>query len=245
MHTAIDVRHDAAARADLALARSAAYRLASQLLAYPTPETSEELVVEDLPFAEAVTGPLPARVRRAIRGVRSALEGVDARGLEAEHRRIFSHVHSTDCPLYETDFVARDVWRQSQQLADLAGFYGAFGVRVVGERPDGAAVELEFLHVLAFKTAWALTRGEEDHVDVCDRAERAFLDEHVLRWLPSSAERIGAVANGGLYGAAARLIGEVLGAEAARRGLVYVTGAEPSRAVGLGAEEAGLCEAEP
>jgi TorA maturation chaperone TorD len=172
---------------------------------------------------------------------------VDASRLEAEHRRIFSHVHSADCPPYETDFVARDVWRQGQELADLSGFYRAFGMEVRKERPDGAAVELEFLHVLAFKAGWALAHEEADHVEVCDRAERAFLEQHVLRWLPGLVERLRVIAGGGPYEAVARFVGELLRAESARRGIAYTADAEPEGPAveHLAVEGTGLCEAEP
>jgi TorA maturation chaperone TorD len=148
--------------------------------------------------------------------------------------------------LYETDFGAGDVWRQSQELADLAGFYRAFGVDVQGERPDNAPVELEFLHVLAFKAGWALARDETEHAEVCDRAEEAFLRDHALRWIPSLAERIAAAAVDGPYAAAAMLIRELLRAEAARRGLAFSMGAEsavPDPEL-VAAEGEGLCEAE-
>ncbi|HEX9124348.1 MAG TPA: molecular chaperone TorD family protein [Actinomycetota bacterium] len=243
---AIDVRPGPVVQANQALARSAGFQLGSQLLAYPTPAATEQLLGEDLPFAEAVTGSLPEPVRESIRRLRAALADLDPDLLEGEYRRIFSHVHSADCPLYETDFIAKDVWRQSQELADLAGFYRAFGMEVEGERPDSAAVELEFLHVLAFKAGWALAREEADHAEVCERAEVAFLRDHALRWIPSLVERIAAIAGGGPYGAVAALIRELLLAEAGRRGLEFSTGAQPATPDPelVAAEGAGLCEAD-
>ncbi|GIU99068.1 MAG: hypothetical protein KatS3mg014_0684 [Actinomycetota bacterium] len=121
-------------------------------------------------------------------------------------------------PLYETDHRAREVWRQTEVLADLGGFYRAFGLAERGERGDHVSVELEFLHVLAYKTAWALERGEAEHAERCREAERAFLAEHVLRWLPDVAERLRVVGRGSPYEAVGVLLAAYLQTEAERTG---------------------------
>ncbi len=230
-----------------ALARSAVYRVLSQALAYPSAEGLRQLREEDLPLARSVAGALPAGVRAALEALEEAWAGLGPEEAEVWHGRIFSHVHSADCPAYETDYTAREVWRQGQELADLAGFYRAFGVEQSAERPDHVAVELEFLHLLTYKRAWAEARGETDHVEVCRAAEEAFLADHALRWMPSLAARLARLGGGGPYGAVGRLAlallraeGERLGVEVTEEGPPPAGPAEPPAPA-----EVGLCEEGP
>lgn len=234
------VQTDPAVEAGGGLARSAVLGLLSQALAYPTADVVADLLEEDLPFAVALAPDLPPEVAEAVRGLAGALEGATADDLEAAHRHLFSHVHSRDCPQYETDHLAREVWRQSQDLADLGGFYRAFGLEESGERVDHVSVELEFLHVLAYKRVWALERSEAEHAEVCRLAEETFLRDHVLRWLPDVAERLAVLGAGSAYASVGELLGAVLRAEAARAGLP-MTAAEPAEPVSS-IEEIALCE---
>ncbi len=210
---------DPAVEASGALARSAVLGLLSQALAYPTALAVDDLLEEDLPFSLALASRLPQEVAEALRALAGALEGVRAEALEATYRDRLSHVHSQDCPLYETDHAARAVWRQAQDLADLGGFYRAFGLEETGERVDHVSVELEFLHFLAYKLAWALERGETEHAEVCSLAEEAFLRDHVLRWMPDVAERLAALGEGTPYEVVADLLGVFLRAESDRTGV--------------------------
>ncbi len=222
------------------LPRAAVLGLLSQALAYPTASAVRDLLDEDLPFVLALSGALPPAVAEAVGELAAAVQGVTAEDLEQAFRDRFSHVHSQDCPLYETDHVRREVWRQAADLADLGGFYRAFGLEESGERVDHASVELEFLHVLAYKRAWALEHGQAEHAEVCRLAEETFLRDHVLRWLPDVAERLRTVGAGSPYAEVGRLMGEVLRAESARTG-VPITAREPVEAV-EGPEEIALCE---
>lgn len=226
------------------LARSAVWALLSQTLTYPTPASVAQLVEEDLPFTEVMAVLLPSAIRSAVGDIRAAFEGLGVDELEAEHRRVFSHVHSADCPPFETDYTSRDVWRQSEQLADLSGFYRAFGVEACMERPDHVSVELEFLHVLRYKAAWAARHDQAEHVGTCHAAAETFLRDHVARWLPSFADRLEALGGEGPYGAVARLLSTALRTEAERlkveigEPVIPVSPSGDERVMG----ERGLCE---
>ena len=231
---------DPAVEASSALARSAVLGLLSQALAYPTAVVVQDLLEEDLPFTLAIASSLPQDVAEALDALAAALEGTGTESLEAVYRDRLSHVHSRDCPLYETDHAAQAVWRQAQDLADLGGFYRAFGLEESGERVDHISVELEFLHVLAYKRAWALERGEAEHAEVCRLAEEAFLRDHVLRWVPDVAERLSALGEGTPFAAVADLLGVLLRTESKRTGLPIVA-REPVEPV-EGPAEIALCE---
>lgn len=241
-----NLRANPLAGANEALARSVVYRLLSQAFAYPTEAGVEQLREEDLPLASAASGPLPEEARAALEEAVAAFDRVPPEELETAFRGVFTHIHSTDCPTYETDYTSREVWRQSQELADLAGFYRAFGMEEQAERPDHVAVELEFMHLVTYKAAWALIQDETEHAAVCLEAAERFLADHLLKWVPGFAARVEAVAAGGPYGAVARLARAFLRTEATRFGLPIEEAIEPApvhpdaRTV----ETAGLCEGE-
>ncbi len=240
-----DLRTGSTLEADLALARSLVYRLLSQAFAYPTPEAVEGLRDQDLPLAVSFADVLPEPVRATLEGAAAAYAAADPGELEAAYRDLFSHVHSADCPMYETDFTARDVWRQANELADLAGFYRAFGVEQRAERPDHVSAELEFLHVVSYKAAWAMAMDEEDHVEVCTAAERAFLRDHALRWLPGFAARVEALAVGETYLSVAQLATAFLRSEAEVHHLEVPADLEPAAEPPAEPEVPSLCEADP
>lgn len=227
-----------------ALARSAVYRLLSQAFAYPTQESVAQLRDEDLRIALATADQSRGEVLDALEGVAAAVAGADAASMEETYRLLFTHVHSADCPMFETDYGAREIWRQAQELADLAGFYRAFGVEQQAERPDHVAVELEFLHVVSYKAAWATMREEADHARICLDAERAFLADHAMRWVPGFASRLAALTQEGPYRAFAELALAHLRAESARLGLPIDGSAEPRPPEPDGDREIAFCEGE-
>jgi ferredoxin len=63
-------------------------------------------------------------------------------------------------------------------------FYRKFGVETMNDLPDSASVELSFLAFLAEREAQALESGHEGEVRQTRRELRAFLTDHVMRWLP-------------------------------------------------------------
>jgi nitrate reductase assembly molybdenum cofactor insertion protein NarJ len=110
--------------------------------------------------------------------------------LQDTHRLTFGLTGSL---CYETELGLPNEYRQSQEMADIAGFYRAFGFQVGGEqreRPDYLGTELEFLYVLSLKEACAVKRGIEEHVEVCVEARRAFLRDHLGRWIGLFAQSI-------------------------------------------------------
>jgi DMSO reductase family type II enzyme chaperone len=230
-------------RADETLARAMVLRLLSQVFAYPTPDDVERLTKDDVPLALDAAGHLPEPVEASLHALAVALVGAAPAELESRYGEVFTHVHSGDCPIYETDYGPRDVWRQSNELADLAGFYRAFGFDPQGERPDHAAVELEFLHVLAYKEVWASVHDEDAKAAVCRDASAAFERDHALRWLPALAARVAALAVDGPYAAASALLASFCEAEIDRVGEVRPLGAPAPRAAGgVEADLPGLCE---
>ncbi|RMD58143.1 MAG: hypothetical protein D6828_02995, partial [Nitrospirae bacterium] len=69
-----------------------------------------------------------------------------------------------------------------EEMADIAGFYRAFGVTVRGERVDHISMELEFMRLLALKESKALIDREMENRDICISAQKKFLFSHLGRW---------------------------------------------------------------
>ena len=228
-----------ASRTEEAIARSAAYRLLSQALVYPTADAACKTLDEDLPLAESVADALPVEVGNALGEMASALRGAERHEMEVAYGAALSHVHSADCSAFESDYLEGDLWRRAHQLADIAGFYRAFGVSHPSERPDHVAVELEFLHLVSCKLAWALGSEQGEHAEVCAAAEDRFLTDHVLRWMPGFAARLARTASAGPLRSVARMLAALLRAQSER------VGVEPSETNGVLAPEpepGGMCE---
>jgi len=184
-----------------ALARAALYRLLSLAFTYPGGPIGNDLTraVEVALVAGQIIHPQVSRwVRR--------LEDRLAVDLEAQYQRVFTLSYSAECPLYETAFSARHLFQQTQQQADIAGFYRAFGVKGHHERPDHLAAELEFGYLLALKEATARLDGSREHRLVCRDGQRSFLRAHLGRWGPLIAQRVAVVGAGTMYESAARLL---------------------------------------
>jgi len=206
-----DTQERTAARA---LARASVYRLLSQSLTFPDESTVATLQQIDLPQAQELTPHLPAPVAAALAAFASAAAGAAPATLPAEFRRIFSHVMSADCPPNETPYTARHVFQETQDLADIAGFYRAFGVELSErERPDHVGVELEFMHLLTYKEAYARVHHTAAKVRLCRDAERAFLRDHLGRWGPQFAQLLHRKAGSGYYAAVAHLTEQFLASE--------------------------------
>ena len=107
----------------------------------------------------------------------------------SEYQQIFGLMISKKCPPYETEYCPQtfSVYR-SQQLADIAGFYRAFGLEPsldMPERHDHIALELEFMSWLIAKREYAFQAAEK--VSICIDAQQRFFKEHLAWWAPAFA----------------------------------------------------------
>ncbi|MDR7544335.1 MAG: molecular chaperone TorD family protein [Armatimonadota bacterium] len=202
-----------------ALRRSLVYRFLSTAMRPP----DESLLAIDPAQWQTVA----QAARSASQDAAAALEalgracaetGGDA--LRAEYYRVFGHRVGGDCPLYEAQYVPGGIFPQAQCLADVAGFYRAFGLQVgdaVRERPDHISLELEFMHVLAYREAYARQHHGPDHVALLADAQRAFLRDHLGRWVPALSRLVGNTA-GDPYRALAAALAAWVAADAAAVG---------------------------
>ncbi len=135
--------------------------------------------------------------------LRESVNGVgDLSHPASEYTRSFGYTLSTECAPYETQYEYPHVFQQTQALADIAGFYRAFGLEVsnsAGERLDHIPVELEFMSFLAYKHAYAMTQHGEEQVEICLDALKKFMKEHLGRWVPTFATQLARKAGEGFY----------------------------------------------
>ncbi|HEY3364840.1 MAG TPA: molecular chaperone TorD family protein [Symbiobacteriaceae bacterium] len=202
------------AEQSVAVARSRVYASLSRAFLYPMPGLVAQL--KDGGFLEALQGELtPAD---GLAEVAAALAAVDLANLEPDYQSWFDAGQAVRSPLYETEYTASHVWMQTQQMADIAGFYRAFGVDVrdAGEKVDFLGTQLEFMSMLALKEAIATGDGDAPAADICREAQVKFLKEHLAVWLPRLESRVAQLEGEGFYPALVRLTARFVAGDCAR-----------------------------
>lgn len=227
----IDTAFQNAAFQNAAIRRAQIYAFLANAFLYP-----RENWLEDIPLLEPILDDLGlTSLRSSILSLGSGLGSSDQNlsHLQSEHRATFGLTGSL---FYETENGLPNEFRLSQELADIAGFYRAFGFNVGGavrERPDHLAVELEFMYLLALKESHADAHGTQEQKEVCIDAQRKFLGEHLGRWIEQFAESLArttrqrvAVVNAledppiqGIYPRVARFAADFVNADARRLGV--------------------------
>jgi len=97
------------------------------------------------------------------------------------------------CPPYETEYTSPHVFSKTQSLADIGGFYKAFGLELGSgqkERVDFIGAELEFMGYLCFKTAYSLKGENHTNYEICLEAQKKFFQEHLGRWIRIFCEKL-------------------------------------------------------
>jgi len=188
-----------------ALARAALYRLLGGAWAHPTGARLAELTRLAEGLAAAPPGPA---LREHVVALAAAARSVDPAALGAEH--VFLFDRQVRCSPYEGAYgEAAQLAGKSAALADVAGFYAAFGVAPAAAAPDmedHIGAELEFMSVLALKEAWAMAAGDADGVAVVRGAQASFLRDHLGRWAEAFADEVAAATPMAFYAAAATLL---------------------------------------
>ena len=146
--------------------------------------------------------------------------------LNRQFEQTFGLLVSTTCPPYETEYInSKFDFQRSNNLADVGGFYRAFGMKPAASRPerhDHIVLELEFLAALIGLTRQALDdvgRESNDRVKTCLRAQERFVREHLAWWAPAFARLLAKENAGGFYEAAGELLAAFIPSERALLGI--------------------------
>lgn len=182
--------------------RSRDFFLASLLVSYPDDEVTSSLLAVTEPLREHEgAGPLLASLLR---------DGADE--LRSLHIDLFDQGKGRTS-LYETEYGRMAGLGKGNALADIQGFYLAFGFQPgdIGESMDHAAVELEFHAILLLKELFLAERGDLEGVAIVLDARKKFLADHLGRFLDTVAGRDSVKANpvyGPVFAWCARLVAE-------------------------------------
>lgn len=137
--------------------------------------------------------------------------------LVLDHDRLF---RAREIWLYGTEHIAENEFQRVQLLADIMGFYHAFGVTPGHDRPDALACEFEFMHYLVYKQLYALQSNTlldaADKAAICFDAQQKFFAEHLYPAAKKVANALAAQSESAFYQHIARELLAFLEAESSR-----------------------------
>ena len=219
----------------LNIARQSLYRLAALSLLDPRAGCWEQLnglrgdgiltnaaaLIRNEPAAKTETLALAERPLDDLNPepVFAALPDCEA-ALNNEFERTFGLLVSNACPPYETEYInGKFTFQRSHALADISGFYRAFGLQPSEqhpERPDHIVLELEFMAFLIGFQRQAMdddSVGCEERAKLCGDAQQRFLREHLAWWVPAFSRLMGRENSGGFYAAVGEMLAALMSAE--------------------------------
>ena len=181
---------------DQATSRAAAYTLFAHAFAYPDAERITAL-------REAANEVFEVGNSMALMRLAAIAREVRQENLESVYVTLTTFSSSPDCPAFESAYFGNEPLRQTQRMADIAGFYRAFGVDATagGFRPDELPVELEFMAFLCLKEAYAAEHLGAPRTGQAKKAQRVFLEEHLGRFVglpPGALQVIGLEGQGSI-----------------------------------------------
>jgi TorA maturation chaperone TorD len=191
--------------------RAATARLLSIGFSPPDAATLDELLCLAAALADGDGGDGPV--------TELALALTDARADEVawEFESLFGG--QVACSPYEAGYEP-DPFRGTRQIADVAGFYRAFGATSDGpaaERPDHIACQLEFLAFLAARRVAATERGDGAEQAFLAGVEDDFLRSHLGHFMGPFCTAVEETTESPVFGALARLGARFIAAELAAR----------------------------
>lgn len=205
------------------LGRSAVYEALALGMAYPSETSLGRLVdlLADLGGHEVVKA---YGLAPRFAAINDALGRASYGDLQLEHNRLF--LGQVLCSPHETEY-ERDTFSKASQLADIAGFYTAWGLQTSESRrtmPDFVGTELEFLAMVTRREAYAALRGWANRRKLARESSQAFMQTHLGRWVNAFAadlrEETAEGDAGQFYAAIARLLEQFVIMDVAANGVL-------------------------
>lgn len=103
---------------------------------------------------------------------------------------------NTGNSLYETEYGRDRIIAKTKELADISGFYKAFGLEsespgIAPEMVDHISVELEFYASLLIKQIYLEEKNDVEGTEIVLDARKKFLSYHLGRFVKAISERPG------------------------------------------------------
>lgn len=201
--------------------RAALFQALAEGFHYPSEGHAERVLAALEPLIDTPDAHLAPVLGRALRQTHSHWRSASGETLEAEYSRLF--LNQALCPLHETAYAGPGgVAGRTREIADISGFYLAFGLRTAeanADRPDHLCAELEFLSALLHLWARADAHGWREKREITARATRTFLADHLGRWHAAFAARLTANDAAPAYHALGELLTRAVAAECRIRGV--------------------------
>ena len=205
-----------------ALLRAGIYRTLAQAFSYPDQgmvDALKESWSSQLLFWK---NGWPDGLRELLVTTLEDLQSSNVPDLAEAHVRLFGP--AARCSLTETAWGdAARLLGKPAQIADISGFYGAFGLQPVSGSDatpeDHLVTELEFMSILYLKEAYAHSAGMDEQLAITRDARNKFLEEHVATWIDYWAEQVQGENPPAFYGTLAALLQSILRSECVRLGL--------------------------
>jgi putative dimethyl sulfoxide reductase chaperone len=128
--------------------------------------------------------------------------------LEADYMHLFVGPGKLLAPLWESVYADEERMLFQEVTLQVRAWYLRFGLQTANlyhEPDDHIGIEFGFLAHLAQLSLQALQAGDNRQFDALLQAQRDFLGEHMLRWVPVWARDVQADARTGLYRGLAHL----------------------------------------
>lgn len=139
---------------------------------------------------------------------------LSSRDLKQEYTALFL---KSDVPPYECSYVPPS--RLVQELADVSGFFLAFGLRSYQDRQDHLVSELEFMAFLCLKESIALGNQLDAEAKICRDAQSKFLHDHLGRWVGIYRKLLSDKAKLPIYPMIVGIVHKILGQDASYLGI--------------------------
>lgn len=122
---------------------------------------------------------------------------------------LFGYEKGGEIQQYQIEYSPGTLVTSTDTLADLSGFYRAFGLSIAAgnrERADHLCLELEFLSHLALQTAYLELDEDENGIEIVTNAQGDFLEDHLGRWISRFNETVQEESEVSFYRTLAELI---------------------------------------
>ena len=138
------------------------------------------------------------------------------------YRSTFGVEHESAISRYEVSFAPGTLVTNTDRMADIAGFYRAFGLDIAEnaqERVDFLPTQLEFMQHLALQCAYLVETDDQEGVEIVRSASASFIEDHLGRWVPRFVEEIVEEVDGTVYAELATVLGRWVEREGDRVGV--------------------------